>query len=76
MQWIGVAWLSYLAWHFARRPARSALRPKNPVSNVGAAGLQWINPKTWMMALAVVSVFAGVGENRLVHVFCLSLRSL
>ena len=32
-----------------------------------------INPKTWMMALAMVSVFAGVGEDRLVHLAYLSL---
>jgi threonine/homoserine/homoserine lactone efflux protein len=74
MQWIGVAWLSYLAWQIFRAPAGAiSAQAKEPRLEWGAAGLQWINPKTWMMALAVVSVFAGVGENRLVHVFCLSL---
>jgi len=75
MQWIGVAWLSYLAWQIFRAPAGAiSAQAKEPRLGMwGAAGLQWINPKTWMMALAVVSVFAGVGENRLVHVFYLSL---
>lgn len=39
---------------------------------VGAASLQLINPKTWMMALAVASVFAGNGEQRLGLVLHLS----
>lgn len=30
---------------------------------IGAASLQLINPKTWIMALAVASVFAGNGAN-------------
>lgn len=40
---------------------------------MGAASLQLVNPKTWMMALAVVSVFAGGGEHRAVQVVYLSL---
>ena len=39
----------------------------------GAAGLQLVNPKTWMMALAVVSVFAGAEADRTVRVLWLSL---
>ncbi|EJM68038.1 LysE family translocator [Pseudomonas sp. GM55] len=75
MQWVGVAWLSYLAWQIFRAPV-SAINARNEQTRLGllgAAGLQWINPKTWMMALAVVSVFAGVGEDRLLHVLYLSL---
>ncbi|MHC8286701.1 LysE family translocator [Pseudomonas sp. XS1P51] len=75
MQWIGVAWLSYLAWQIFSAPT-VALDTRDTDARlglVGAASLQLINPKTWMMALAVVSVFAGVGEQRLVHVMYLSL---
>ncbi|RZO03742.1 LysE family translocator [Pseudomonas mohnii] len=75
VQWVGVAWLSYLAWQIFSAPAE-AISTQDKDARLGlwgAAGLQWINPKTWMMALAVVSVFAGVGENRLVHVLYLSL---
>ncbi|MGF6127691.1 threonine/homoserine/homoserine lactone efflux protein [Pseudomonas frederiksbergensis] len=75
MQWAGVAWLSYLAWQIFFAPAE-ALTPQHTQARlgmVGAASLQLINPKTWMMALAVVSVFAGAGEQRLVHVAYLSL---
>ena len=75
MQWAGVAWLTCLAWQISHAPAEAIATHKTEkrFGLLGAAGLQWINPKTWMMALAVVSVFAGVGEDRFVHVMGLSL---
>jgi threonine/homoserine/homoserine lactone efflux protein len=75
MQWAGVAWLSHLAWQIFRTPATTISTEKTDhrLGLLGAASLQWINPKTWMMALAVVSVFAGAGEDRLAHVAFLSL---
>jgi threonine/homoserine/homoserine lactone efflux protein len=75
MQWVGVAWLSYLAWQIFRAPAE-AIDPntaQKPLGLAGAASLQLVNPKTWMMALAVVSVFAGNGDERQSHVLYLSL---
>jgi threonine/homoserine/homoserine lactone efflux protein len=75
MQWIGVAWLSYLAWQIFSAPAQGveAMDNQARLGLLGAASLQLINPKTWMMALAVVSVFAGGGEQRVTHVLYLSL---
>jgi threonine/homoserine/homoserine lactone efflux protein len=75
MQWAGVSWLSYLAWKIFSAPA-AGLGTNDSAPRlgwVGAASLQWVNPKTWMMALAVVSVFAGSGEQRLGHVVYLSM---
>ena len=75
MQWAGVAWLSYLAWQIYRAPAE-AIDPQSTQKRlglIGAASLQVINPKTWMMALAVVSVFAGNGADRQHQVLSLSL---
>ncbi|WP_397457427.1 LysE family translocator [Pseudomonas lurida] len=75
MQWIGVAWLSYLAWQIFSAPAQTIDVDANQktLGLIGAASLQLINPKTWMMALAVVSVFAGNGEARQSQVMYLSL---
>ncbi|VVN77568.1 LysE family translocator [Pseudomonas fluorescens] len=75
MQWTGVAWLSFLAWQIFSAPAETLVTQESAarLGLVGAASLQLINPKTWMMALAVVSVFAGSGEQRLGHVVYLSL---
>lgn len=64
MQWVGVAWLSYLAWQIYRAPA-PAVDSHSAAPRLGlwgAAALQVVNPKTWMMALAVISVFAGAGH--------------
>ncbi|EZP66107.1 LysE family translocator [Pseudomonas sp. RIT357] len=75
LQWVGVAWLSYLAWQIFSAPAQAVERDASHkrLGLLGAASLQLVNPKTWMMALAVVSVFAGQGDGRQAHVLTLSL---
>ncbi|WDY56039.1 LysE family translocator [Pseudomonas sp. PSKL.D1] len=59
MTWAGVLWLSWLAW----RMLRSAGEPLDVgagkvFSATSAASLQVVNPKVWMMAVAVIGVFA------------------
>ncbi|AZF47413.1 LysE family translocator [Pseudomonas sp. R2-7-07] len=75
MQWAGVAWLSYLAWQIFSAPveALDVQSTQKRLGFSGAASLQLINPKTWMMALAVVSVFAGNGAERQSQVMTLSM---
>ncbi|WP_085690526.1 MULTISPECIES: LysE family translocator [unclassified Pseudomonas] len=66
MAWAGVLWLSWLAWQIFRSTPPSldsATAADDGFSVFGAAGLQLINPKVWMMAVAVVSVFAGGSED-------------
>lgn len=77
MSWIGILWLTWLAWQIFRAPAE-AVEPDRTKGTPklglwGAASLQVVNPKTWMMALAVVSVFAGTGADRMLQVMWLSL---
>ena len=77
LSWAGIAWLSWMAWQIFSAPAQ-AIDPDRPVEGprlglAGAAGLQLVNPKTWMMGLAVVSVFAGAEADRTVRVLWLSL---
>ncbi|WP_248798558.1 LysE family translocator [Pseudomonas sp. MWU13-2105] len=76
MQWLGIAWLSYLAWRIFSAPVNAIDPEAAPVKRLGllaAASLQLINPKVWMMALAVVGVFAGNGTERQAQVLSLSL---
>ncbi|RLU11318.1 lysine transporter LysE [Pseudomonas prosekii] len=78
MKWAGVLWLSYLAWQIFRAPVTPVDdQREQPVQATfglwAAASLQLVNPKTWMMALAVVSVFAGTGEDQQLQTVCLSL---
>ncbi len=65
MSWLGLAWLLYLAWQIARspvEPVEAAAAPRR-LGALGAAGLQLVNPKVWMMALAVVGVFSGAAAD-------------
>ncbi|WCR45398.1 LysE family translocator [Stutzerimonas stutzeri] len=65
MSWLGLAWLFYLAWQIASSPVdpvEAAAAPRQ-LGALGAAGLQLVNPKVWMMALAVVGVFSGAAAD-------------
>ncbi|MFJ3524702.1 LysE family translocator [Pseudomonas sp. NPDC090203] len=77
MAWAGIGWLTWLAWQIFSAPAQAidpAAESRGPRLGLwGAATLQLVNPKTWMMALAVVSVFAGHESDRLTRVAWLSL---
>lgn len=78
MAWGGVLWLSWLAWQIFRS-APPSLNPteqqEQGLSVLGAATLQLVNPKVWMMAMAVVSVFVGGGDQKL-QLLVLSLAFL
>ncbi len=59
MSGAGVLWLSWLAWkmlHSAAAPLQAATA--QGFSAFSAASLQVVNPKVWLMAVAVVGVFA------------------
>lgn len=64
MSWAGACWMSYLAWQIACQPTGTAPSvAEKPTSGMTAAALQIVNPKTWGMAFAVVSIFAGAGAD-------------
>ncbi|WP_065617047.1 LysE family translocator [Pseudomonas moraviensis] len=68
MAWAGLLWLSWLAWQIfrSRPPSLDQNAPQEQgLSVFGAALLQLVNPKVWMMAVAVVSVFVGGGDKTL-----------
>jgi threonine/homoserine/homoserine lactone efflux protein len=77
MAWAGVLWLSWLAWQIFRSPPPSldSKSQEQSLSVFGAALLQLVNPKVWMMAVAVVSVFVGGGDKTL-RLLALSLAFL
>lgn len=66
MSWAGVLWLSWMSWQLFSAPAtRLSSKNHNRFTAQAAALLQIVNPKTWMMALAVVSLFAPASEHAL-----------
>ncbi|WP_407438327.1 LysE family translocator [Lelliottia sp.] len=74
MSWAGVLWLSWMSWQLFSAPAANLSTPSHRRFTARAAALlQVINPKTWMMALAVVSLFAPAGENALHDVTLMAL---
>ncbi|MBV8049086.1 MAG: LysE family translocator [Paludibacterium sp.] len=78
MLWAGSIWLSYLAWQIYASPAealapRAADEPTPRLGWIGAAGLQLVNPKAWMMALASASLFTVAGPARREHVLLLAV---
>jgi len=51
-------YLLYLAWKIATAPVASSQSVQGkPFSFLQAAGFQWVNPKAWAFALAVVAVY-------------------
>ncbi|EIK96565.1 LysE family transporter [Pseudomonas sp. M47T1] len=59
---VGLLWLTSLAWKIWAAPAEAvSADDQRRLGLGGAASLQLVNPKTWMMALAVVSVFSAHG---------------
>ncbi|WP_394559280.1 LysE family translocator [Aquipseudomonas alcaligenes] len=76
MSWLGALWLSWLAWQLwrsAAKPLNAEASGQRELGPLGAALLQLVNPKVWMMAVAVVSVFAAGSEDKVARVLQLSL---
>ncbi|MBB5514491.1 threonine/homoserine/homoserine lactone efflux protein [Rubricella aquisinus] len=58
LRWIGAALLIWLAWKVFNAPAPGTQKGKGrPWRFIEAAAFQWINPKAWIMAISVISVF-------------------
>ena len=59
MSWAGAAWISWMACKLMRRDAAD-LHQRSVDQRQGfvqGAGLQLINPKTWLMTLSVTAIF-------------------
>ncbi len=75
MSLLGALWLSWLAWQLLRSAAQSfeaASATHRELGPLGAALLQLVNPKVWVMAVAVVSVFAAGSADKALRVAQLS----
>nr|WP_321239898.1 LysE family translocator [uncultured Tolumonas sp.] len=75
MGWIGVVWLTILAWQIASQPvAENSHTPSDrpSISAVGAFLMQAVNPKAWLMAVAVICVYATSGAHYFWNIAALS----
>lgn len=56
---LSVTYLLYLAWRIANAaPPKDTTAEGRPLSFVQAAAFQWVNPKTWSMALSAITLYA------------------
>jgi threonine/homoserine/homoserine lactone efflux protein len=57
VRWIGAAVLCWFAWQIATSRASGAGHLGRPVGFFGAAGFQWINPKSWLVSASAAATF-------------------
>lgn len=64
LKWVSMAYVLWLAWKIANSgaPGSRASTPARPMGFLAACAFQWVNPKSWMMALGALSAYsAGAG---------------
>jgi threonine/homoserine/homoserine lactone efflux protein len=59
----GAAFLLWLAWKIATAGRPGAAAADRPIGFVGAAALQWINPKAWLVCASAAATFLDQGAG-------------
>lgn len=72
-RWIGGAWMLWIAFGIARSAVVTKALPRPPMTFVGAALFQWVNPKAWLMAVATTATYTVPELPLLPQVLVLSL---
>lgn len=57
IRFLGAAFLLWLAWKIATAPAGGGSPSGRPTGFFGAAALQWVNPKAWMVSTGAVATY-------------------
>lgn len=57
LQWGGAAFLLWLSWKIATSSRIESLPEKTPVGFIGTAVFQWVNPKSWLVAVSAAGAF-------------------
>lgn len=73
MTWTGALWISWLAWKLFQTSAQSLSTPQKNVSWIEGATLQFVNPKTWIMAITVNAIFTVPGAQNSTQLFYLAV---
>lgn len=70
MKWVGAAYLLYLAWNIANASpldsTETKSRSRQPMSFLGAAAFQWVNPKAWVMAVGALSNYVPASSGLMI----------
>lgn len=59
LKYVGAAWMVWLAWKLANAApmGKDGKSSSKPMSFIGAAAFQWVNPKAWVMAVGAVTSY-------------------
>jgi threonine/homoserine/homoserine lactone efflux protein len=69
----GSAYLLYVAWRVAGSGAIVQGDASQPLSMWQAAWFQWLNPKAWFFAIALVATFLSEGIHRVLEIVLLAI---
>ncbi|QLG93482.1 LysE family translocator [Pseudomonas yamanorum] len=74
LRYVGAAYLLYLAWKIATSSAMADEPDANrqPMTFLGAAAFQWVNPKAWVMALGAITTYTPA-EGYVVNVLVIAV---
>lgn len=57
LNWVGAAFLLWLAWKIATAKGGGPAGEQKPVGFLGAAGFQWVNPKSWLVSTSAAGTY-------------------
>ena len=58
MKWVGAAYMLWLAWKIANAaPVIPGGGSGRPMTFLGAAAFQWVNPKAWIISVTAVATY-------------------
>jgi threonine/homoserine/homoserine lactone efflux protein len=60
---LGAAFLLWLAWKIATAGRDDAAGARKPVGFLGAAGFQWVNPKSWLVCASAAGAYLTAGTG-------------
>jgi threonine/homoserine/homoserine lactone efflux protein len=63
LNWVGAAFLLWLAWKIATAGRGDAAAGRKPVGFIGAAAFQWINPKSWLVCASAAGAYLNAGSG-------------
>ncbi len=57
LNWLGAAFLLWLSWKIATARGGGGGAEEKPVGFLGAAGFQWVNPKSWLVSASAAGTY-------------------
>ena len=61
---VGIVYMIYLAWLIATsKTSDSSVNVGSPMTFLGAAAFQWVNPKAWIMVIGAIGTFLLPGSS-------------